>query len=263
MRSRLREARARALVAIGEPAAARALLGVLASDQDPRAARPAMATLAAIELALERYDVAAALLRQALAEPMVAWPGSSSAEANLALVLLSRTGGEGLRRLHSAQAHFELERDYQSLMQALETELLAHQRTGMSDDVEAVRARVRGRQVALGGAERRKTERRTVLLAPRVPLDRELRAFALLFGPRDPRRFDLRRLRVDVVGNETTGKTLFLDDVRVDDEPRSGRGATAARRGCRAGGPRRSRAARARRSRARARPRRSPRARRA
>lgn len=143
VRARLREAQARTLVALGEPAAARAILGVLASDEDARAARPAMATLGAVELALERYDVAAGLLRQSLSEPQLEWPGAGSAEANLALVLLS-TGQEeeGLRRLRAAQARFELEHDFESLAQALDNEMLALQRAGRSDEVDGVRARL-------------------------------------------------------------------------------------------------------------------------
>lgn len=143
VRGRLREAQARALLASGEPAAARAVLGILAAESDARVARPALATLGAVELRLQRPEIAAGLLRLALAEPAVEWPGATAARANLGLALLSAGLVEdGLAELRAAEAQFELEQDYDALWMALENEIVAHELSARSEDLEAARARL-------------------------------------------------------------------------------------------------------------------------
>ncbi len=143
VRARVREAQARALLALGQPAAARAILGTLATDADPRASRPALATLGAIELRLERPELAVGLLRRALEAPTLEWPGASAAEANFGLALISAGfADEGLKRLSAAQARFELERDYDALAQALDNERLAHEQARNTELLEVVRARI-------------------------------------------------------------------------------------------------------------------------
>lgn len=143
VRARVREAQARALLALGQPAAARTILGTLATDTDPRIARPALATLGAIELRLERPELAVGLLRKSLDAPLLEWPGASAAEANFGLALITAGfGEEGLKRLSAAQARFELERDFDALAQSLENERLAHEQSRDTERLEAVRARI-------------------------------------------------------------------------------------------------------------------------
>jgi len=143
VRARVREAQARALLALGQPAAARAILSTLATDADPRVARPALATLGAIELRLERADLAVGFLRKSLEAPVVEWPGAAAAEANFGLALITAgSSEEGLKHLSAAQARFEVERDFDALAQSLENERLAHELSRDTEGLEEVRARI-------------------------------------------------------------------------------------------------------------------------
>jgi len=142
LRGTLRRCQARALVALGRPADALALLTQLAADPEPGVRLPALGLLGALELKLARPERARALLAEALADD-TPWTERTEAQANLGLTLLL-LGDEdaGLARLHEAQALFSAEHAHAALERSLRNELAYTTQARLHEQSASIRARL-------------------------------------------------------------------------------------------------------------------------
>jgi hypothetical protein len=138
LRSAAQVGSARALLALGRPGEATALLSVAGGQEDPAAAAPALALLGAVELSLARPERARALLERALYdEPEALWMGRNDAQANLGLALLQTGEDEaGLEQLRLAAARFRLEGDLEGLRRCWSNELRQAEATHDSARIE-------------------------------------------------------------------------------------------------------------------------------
>jgi len=122
--ARLRLAESRALIRLGQAAAASGILINLASQSDPQIAHPAMALLGTLKLRQGGIQQGFNLLRRAVEQDAsLVWPERTQAEADLGLAyLLAGDEPTGLRWLHGAQQSFEASGQREELMQSLENE---------------------------------------------------------------------------------------------------------------------------------------------
>ena len=121
---RLQIAETRALVRLGQSAAASAMLIGLAGQSDPQIARPAMALLGTLKLSQGAVQQGFNLLHSAVEEDStLVWPERTQAEADLGLAyLMMGDEAAGLRWLHGAQQGFESAGQREGLVQSLENE---------------------------------------------------------------------------------------------------------------------------------------------
>jgi len=144
-RDELRLTEAEALIQLGQPGAATALLLNLAQEA-PRVGSRAQALLGAVKLQQGAVRQGLALLRRAVEEDKVQdWPGRAQAEANLGLAyFMSGDEAAGFRWLHAAQQRFAAAHDTEQLRQCLENEAGYLEKKGKSRQAAAVRDRLRG-----------------------------------------------------------------------------------------------------------------------
>lgn len=134
-------AQAQALVEIGQPAAAAAILTKLAATTGPHTA-PSRALLGSVLLQSKSVQQALPVLRKAVEEGGE-YPARAQTEANLGLALLI-TGSheEGLRWVRSAQKRFEVSGEWDQLRQSLENEAGYLEKVGKKTEAKAVRQRL-------------------------------------------------------------------------------------------------------------------------
>jgi hypothetical protein len=141
---RLQIAEARALVRLGQSAAASAMLINLAGQNDPQLARPAMALLGTLKLRQGAVQPGFNLLHSAVEQDStLVWPERTQAEADLGLAYLM-IGDEaaGLRCLHGAQQSFDAAGQRDDLLQCLENEAAYLEQVKKQDLAKAVRKRL-------------------------------------------------------------------------------------------------------------------------
>ena len=141
---RLQIAEARALVRLGQSAAATAMLIGLAGQNDPQIGRPAMALLGTLKLSQGAVQQGFNLLHSAVEQDTtLVWPERTQAEADLGLAYLMM-GDEttGLRWLHEAEQGFESAGQREALMQSLENEAAYLEQAKQQDLAKAVRKRL-------------------------------------------------------------------------------------------------------------------------
>lgn len=134
-------AQAKALVGLGQSAAATALLMKHTQHQDPGISQPALALLGTIKLQTSQATVGLALLRKAHETfPDAIWPGQLEARADLGLACLM-CGDEtaGLRELHSVQKLFEQRGDAGQLLKLLNNEAAWHDARKQRSESDSVR----------------------------------------------------------------------------------------------------------------------------
>jgi hypothetical protein len=141
---RLQIAEARALVRLGQTAAATAVLINLAEQNDPQIARPAMALLGTLKLRQGVIQQGFNLLHAAVEQdPTLAWPERTQAEADLGLAyLIVGDESSGLRWLHEAQQSFESAGQREELVQSLENEAAYLDQVKKQDLAKEVRQRL-------------------------------------------------------------------------------------------------------------------------
>ena len=141
---RLRLLETKALVRLGQEAAATALLVNLASNNDVVVACSASAMLGSLRLQQGSVLQGLQLLRRAVeTNANVLWPERTEAMADLGLAyLLAGDEMSGLRWLHVAQQEFEGSGDRDSLKQSLENEVAYLEIAKKSEQSAAVRHRL-------------------------------------------------------------------------------------------------------------------------
>ncbi len=141
---RLRLAQAKALLAIGQPGAARGMLVPMAGDPESPGAGPATVLLGTIMLQEGSTVQGFNLLRRAVEEDKATdWPGRPGAEADLGLAyLLLGDEDSGLRWLHAAQKKLEAQGDEGQLAMSLENELQYCEQTKKKREAKEIRERL-------------------------------------------------------------------------------------------------------------------------
>lgn len=141
----LRFRQARALVQLNQSGPATAILLSLGSDKLSSAGPAALGLLGSLRLKNGQLQQGLGLLRNSIERnELQQWPGKAQAEADLALAYLM-FGDEqnGLQRLHQAQGHFEMLKDWESLTLALENEAAYMENIEKRKDSSAIRSRIR------------------------------------------------------------------------------------------------------------------------
>jgi len=135
-------AQAKALVGLGQSAAATALLMKHVEHQDPGISQPALALLGTIKLQSSQATVGLALLRKAHETfPDAIWPGQMEARADLGLAcLMCGDEASGLRELHSVQQLFEQRGDVAQLLKLLNNEAAWHDARKQRDESDSLKA---------------------------------------------------------------------------------------------------------------------------
>jgi tetratricopeptide (TPR) repeat protein len=142
-KERLRLFQAKALVQTGQSAAAIEILARLAAAPLPAISRPALATLGVVKFRDGQVEQSLSLLCKAIEDdPNRTWPGRSQAEADLGLAYLAN-GDEarGVQWLHTAQRHFEAEKERGLLLLCLDNEAAYRDRMGNKAEAAALRRR--------------------------------------------------------------------------------------------------------------------------
>ena len=145
---RLRLAQAQALLALDQPAAARAILVQMAGDAEPSVSRAATALLGTLMLqegsTVQGYN----LLRRAVEEDTASdWPERPQAEADLGLAYLLLGDEEaGLRWLHAAQQKLQAAGDHDQLARSLENELRYFEQQKRKREAREIRERLESLQ---------------------------------------------------------------------------------------------------------------------
>jgi tetratricopeptide (TPR) repeat protein len=152
LQARCKLGQARALAALGQTPSATVLLFDLVAQSDPSIAKPAMALLGSLRVQEGQTPQGARLLRRALDDnPTVRWPNRADAEADLGLVcLLTDQEGDGLGWLHQAQAHFEEERRWESLVRSFVNESAYFREKGDADRADQLAAKASQTARAVG-----------------------------------------------------------------------------------------------------------------